>query len=132
MNALQTLEQELSRAFFNDVDSRITWKPPVTVSESDDSYIIEMELSGMAKEDIKVRYEEDILIVEGERKEKPASEVVKVWRNERSVGKFSRTFRLINTIDPETIQANMSQGLLTISLSKSEKAKTRMITVGGE
>jgi len=135
MNTFQSLmpiEKELTKAFFgNDVEGRITWQPLVTVYESDESFRIELELPGLSKEDIKVRYEDELLVVEGERKAPQTAEGVKTWRNERAYGKFARTFRLVKDVDSDSIQAQMSQGVLTLILAKSAKCKARCIEITG-
>jgi len=135
IHSLRPFEEGLTKAFFGksfDFDDRVSWKPLVNVEESDDSYRVELELPGLSKEDVHVRYEDELLIVEGERKNSESTSDVKIWRNERPKGKFSRSFRLMKDIDSDSIQAQMNQGVLTLTLFKSEKAKARLINISGE
>lgn len=129
-HSLIPLEKELTKAFFGrEVEDRNSWQPVVNVYESDENYRIELEVPGLNREDIQIRYEDELLIVEGERKAPEITEGLKTWRQERRFGKFSRSFRLVKDVDTDTIGAELRDGLLNLTLLKSEKSKARLIEI---
>lgn len=129
-HSFMPIERELSKAFFGRTcETQTSWQPLVNVYESNESYQIELELPGLSKDDINVRYEDELLVVEGERQAPNETNEVKTWRKERSYGKFARTFRLIKDVDTDSISAQMNLGILTLTLSKNEKAKARLIEI---
>ncbi|HZV02693.1 MAG TPA: Hsp20/alpha crystallin family protein [Planctomycetota bacterium] len=99
--------------------------PALDVHETDDRYELRLDVPGVAKEDLKVRYENDALTVEGDRKSFHSGP----GRGERWVGRFERTLSLPDGIDAEHIEANLENGVLTIVLPKAEAAKPRQITI---
>lgn len=133
-SALMPLEKEFTRAFFGPTSERTntTWTPIVNVYESGEAYRIEMELPGISKADVQVKCEDDLLVIQGERKRPELSEHVKAWKEERTFGRFTRTFRLTKDIDVEGIEAEMQNGILVLDIKKSAKAQARMIEIKGE
>ncbi len=98
--------------------------PALDVHETDDRYELRLDVPGVAKEDLKVRYENDAITVEGERKSAPGP-----GRAERWAGRFARTLSLPDGIDAGRIEGNLANGVLTIVLPKAEAAKPRQITI---
>jgi HSP20 family protein len=110
-------------------ESDLTWAPRVDVNETEKEFIIDAELPGMEKKDIHVGVENDMLKITGERKDERKSENGNYSRRERHYGKFERTFALPDTVDAEKVNAEFKNGLLTITLPKTEKAKPKEIAV---
>jgi HSP20 family protein len=105
------------------------WYPPVDILESKDSYLIRAELPGMRNEDLKTEVNEGILTLSGERKlEEPASGV-EYHRVERVTGKFSRSFHVPQTVNPEGIKATYKDGILEVQVPKADEAKPRQIAI---
>ena len=105
------------------------WYPPVDILESKDSYLIRAELPGMRKEDLKTEVNEGILTLSGERKlEEPASGV-EYHRVERVTGKFSRSFHVPQTVNPDGIKATYKDGILEVQVPKADEAKPRQIAI---
>ena len=105
------------------------WYPPVDILESKDSYLIRAELPGMRKEDLKTEVNEGILTLSGERKlEEPASGV-EYHRVERVTGKFSRSFHVPQTVNPDGIKATYKDGVLEVQVPKADEAKPRQIAI---
>lgn len=92
------------------------WHPSVDIYEADGNVVIEAELPGMAKEDISVTIEGNMLILKGERMIPKGSEEEHFLRIERTYGPFSRSFELTENIDTDAISAEHIQGVLTIKL----------------
>ena len=105
-------------------------QPRVNIEETKDDVSLIFELPGMEKDNIKVLVKDDVLTVEGERnfshEEMDDDTVV---RREIRNGKFSRSFTLPETVDPDSVGADYKSGLLTVKLSKKEEVKPREIEV---
>lgn len=104
--------------------------PNVDIVETETGYGITADLPGLSKEDVKVRVENSVLTISGEKK----TEVEKRDKNryyhfERSYGKFSRAFSLPDHVDSASIDARFNNGVLEVSLKKTEEAKPKAIEV---
>jgi HSP20 family protein len=105
------------------------YMPRVNIRETEDDVTMVFELPGMAKEDIKVTVENNVLTVSGQRQEAEADEKATYVRNEILGGTFSRSFTLPRTVDTGKIEADYSAGLLTIHMARKEEAKPKQIEV---
>lgn len=105
------------------------YMPRVNIRETEDDVTMVFELPGMAKEDIKVTVENNVLTVSGQRKEAEADEKATFVRNEILGGTFSRSFTLPRTVDTGKIEADYSAGLLTVHMARKEEAKPKQIEV---
>jgi HSP20 family protein len=105
--------------------------PPVDVIEERDTIRLVAELPGVKPEDVRISVENNVLTLQGEKKEEERQDD-KVYRFERTYGMFERSFTLPATIDANTIVAKFESGLLTVLLPKVEAAKPRQITVNVE
>lgn len=105
------------------------WSPAVDIKETPESFEIHAELPGLNKEDIKVSVDEGLLSIEGERTLEKETDDKKHHRIERFYGKFSRSFRLPENVDEDNINADFKDGVLSLTLLKSEKPKPKAIEV---
>ena len=104
------------------------WAPCVDISETDAAYLVNAEIPGVKKEDVRVTIEGGMLTLQGERKmEKEESN--KFHHVERCYGSFMRSFLVPDDADEGKIKAEFKDGMLNITLAKSEKAKSRQINV---
>ncbi len=122
--------------FWNDSDfvadgeaGRRTWLPAVDIYESDEAFVATADLPGLKKDDIDVSIENNVLTVSGERKFEKSDDEGTFRRVERSYGTFRRSFTLPRGVDPSKVEAKFEDGVLTLTLPKSEMAKSRKITV---
>jgi HSP20 family protein len=106
-----------------------TWHPVVDVNEDDDGYHFQMELPGLAKDDVKISFKDDVLTVSGEKKSEEKDEKKNYHYYERRYGKFQRAFRLNSDVIVEKIDASFKDGVLMIDLPKAEIAKPKEIEV---
>jgi HSP20 family protein len=104
------------------------WAPATDIVEEGDSLRISLELPGLKPEDVKITLENFVLTVKGEKKQ-VVEEKGTVYRYERSYGAFERSFTLPNTVDADKVGAKFEHGVLTVSVPKAEKAKSREIQV---
>ena len=105
------------------------WNPAVSVAEYDSESVVVAELPGVRKEDVKVSVHDGILSISGERKSAEAPEKSSWVRNEIRTGQFARSIRLSHDVNTNAISAELNNGLLKITLPKSEEAKPREIPV---
>ena len=97
--------------------------PRMDVTETDKGYLINADLPGLKKEDVHIHLQEDMLTIEGERKEENVEETATRHLVERSYGRFSRSFRLPNDANPNECSASMEHGVLQVTVGKREPAE---------
>jgi HSP20 family protein len=105
------------------------WSPIVDITEDDSGYLIKAELPGVKKNDIHVTFENGLLTLRGERKFEREEKNRKYHRIEREYGAFTRTFELPENVDASKLTAAYEDGLLTVTVAKSEAAKPKRIEV---
>ena len=105
------------------------WQPAVDVSEDRDSVKIVAELPGVKPEDVKLSLENNMLTIRGEKRQEAEDRAGRVHRYERTYGAFERAFVLPSTVDGEKISADYRDGVLTILVPKTERARPREIPV---
>ncbi len=94
------------------------------IYEKENNYIVEMDLPGYKKEDIKIECNKGNLIVSCEKQKEEKDETKKYIRRERSYGKYSRSFYL-GDIDQENIDASFKDGTLIITIPKIDEEKNK-------
>jgi len=128
---LLTLHREMNR-LFDDVfrgfgnpalsplmEGRFSW-PQVEVSDNDDALVVSAELPGMSDKDVQVEIANGVLTIRGEKKSERKGEGK--YFTERSYGSFERQIALDN-VQEDKAEASFKNGVLTVSLPKSEKAR---------
>jgi len=133
---LTNLREEVNRMFeapFGEL-TRATdffrgWTPALDLREDKDSLVATLELPGLKKEDIGVTVHEGVLSVIGERKQEKEQSEANTYRAERFYGRFHRTVSLPKPVKADAVKAIYRDGILTISLPKTEEAKPRQIEV---
>lgn len=135
---LQDMSQRLNQIFARPFDGLgggremltvAEWSPAVDVSETDSEYVIKAELPEVKKEDVKVTMEEGVLTLEGERKQEKEEKGKRYHRIERSYGSFMRSFELPDNVDTSKAKAEFKDGMLTLSLPKTEKPKSKALEI---
>lgn len=94
------------------------------IYEKEGNYVVEMDLPGFNKEDIKLECNKGNVIITAEKKHEEEDKTKKYLRRERSYGKYSRSFYL-GDIDQENINANFDNGTLTITIPKIDEEKNK-------
>jgi len=103
--------------------------PYADIFETDDSLSVVMEMPGVARDDLTIALESDVLRVEG-RINFTKYEGMEPVYTEYNVGHYTRSFTLSNKIDQEKISAQLADGVLTLALPKAKQAQSRRIAVG--
>lgn len=112
-----------------DLFSRNDWAPAVDIKETPEAFLVEAELPGMAKEDVKVTVHDGVLTIQGERKSEEESNDKKLHRIERFYGSFTRRFTLPDNVDENSVTAGFKDGLLTLKIQKAEPKEPKAIEV---
>jgi HSP20 family protein len=135
---LDDMSQRLNRMFGRpvargeagrDTLTSIDWAPSVDISETDTEYVIKAEIPEVKKEDVKVTVEDGQLTIQGERKQEKEEKGKRFHRIERSYGSFMRSFDVPDNADESKAKAEYKDGMLTLTLPKTEKAKPKALEV---
>jgi HSP20 family protein len=105
------------------------WSPVVDITEDEKEYVIHAELPEVRKEDVKVTVENGVLTLSGERKFEKEEKNRKYHRIERAYGSFARCFSVPDDAEDGKVTAEFKDGLLTVRLAKSEKARPKTVEV---
>lgn len=103
--------------------------PLTDIRETDNEYVLTLEMPGVEKKDINVSVEDDQLIISGGGERTEKTEEPGVIRKEIRSSHFRRTFRMNSAIDRDKIKARLENGVLAVSLPKAEKAIGRRIEI---
>lgn len=93
------------------------------LSETDEAYELQVDLPGMKKDDISVDFSDGVLSISGERKDEREDKRKGYYLSERSYGAYERSFRVPESVDYDNISAQFNDGVLTITLPKTEEAQ---------
>ena len=97
----------------------------VNVREEDDAYVLSALVPGLKAEDLNIQVLDDVLRIEGEYKLDENQYLVQ----ELPSGSFSRTLRLPASIEADSVEAKIANGVLTLTLPKAESAKPKRIQI---
>lgn len=133
LEQLSHLRDEVTR-LFDSPFSTLTqgfnaWAPAVDLYEEKDNLIVKAELPGMKKEDIDVSLHEGTLTISGERKAERQNKEGETFRSERFYGRFQRSVLLPAAVAADRVNANYRDGILTVTLPKTEESKPKQIEV---
>ena len=128
MRDLRVWQDRLERLSVHHPES---WTPPIDVYETADRYVLAAELPGLSREHIELALEESRLTIRGQRIDRAASsgDVIHYHQVERGHGAFARTFEFGTKIATEAVSADLSDGVLTITLPKAAPQAARKIEV---
>jgi HSP20 family protein len=106
---------------------RAGWSPPVDLEETDDAYVVEAELPGVKREDVNIELVGNELAITGEVREQERTGTLR--RKTRRTGRFDYRLSLPSHVDPEKVDASLSEGVLKVKVPKSERAQRRRIEI---
>jgi HSP20 family protein len=105
------------------------WLPAGDVSETDDAYLVEIELPGVRREDVDIELYGHELVITGELKERERKGLLR--RRTRRVGEYEYRVTLPGDIRADGIEASLNSGVLTVRVPKMDAAKPNKIKVTG-
>jgi len=117
--------------FFNDAVAtrKNTFAPSIDISETDKQFIVDVEVPGINKKDIELNLENNMLTISGERSFNKEEEGKQYHRVESHYGTFNRSFRLPENVDSDSIKATYNNGILNITVDKSEEKLKKQIEI---
>lgn len=125
-----TFSRDLDRIFNDSPTRKYNWSPSVDTHETKEAFVVTMELPGVASEEVSIRLDDSTLTITGEKKEGfNKSEDKGRYHFERTYGSFARSFSVPKMVDAEAINASYKDGVLTVTLPKSEASLPREIPV---
>lgn len=104
---------------------------PMDAYRKDDSFLVQFDLPGIDPESIDLTVERNVLTVHAERT-RPSADEVEMLAAERPHGAFSRQLFLGDTLDVDALQADYTDGVLTLRIPVAEKAKPRKVTINAQ
>jgi HSP20 family protein len=105
------------------------WAPSVDIAETPTEFQIHAELPDVKKDEVKVSIDDHVLRISGQRRQDNEQKDKKYHRVERSYGSFVRTFSLPDNVDGARVKADFKDGVLSVSLPKTDKPKPKSIEV---
>ncbi len=103
--------------------------PSVDIFETDGNIVLKAELPGMKKEDIEVTFANGAITISGEKKKEEEVKRKDYYKWERSYGSFCRTFSLPADVKTDKIKSTFKDGVLEITMPKSEEAKSKEVKI---
>jgi HSP20 family protein len=129
LDRVMSLNRELDRVLTRNFGGSTSWLPPIDVVERAESFVITVDVPGVAHDSIDLTFEQGALTIRGNRTGQEYGEQDKIYVSERTLGEFERIVRLPESVDAERIQANFDHGVLTISIPKAQAARARKIAI---
>ena len=127
---IERMRREIDNVFGSYGKSSGSYSFPLTnIYDNKDNIIVTAELPGMKKEDVNVSLTEGVLTISGNRNGAPTDRDNIIVRQERSTGAFEKSFKIPTKVMEDKIKAEFKNGILTITLPKSEEAKPKHITI---
>jgi HSP20 family protein len=134
---LDAFNQHLEHLFSRDIamskgkdsGNHNAWMPSMDIMETDRAYVVEADLPGLTIEDIDVQVEANKLRIAGERKAEQHGQQGHYTYSERTHGKFQRVFTLPEAVNVDSVEAKYANGVLTVSVPKSEDAQPKRIAI---
>lgn len=102
-------------------------RPSVNVSETDNSFKIELAAPGLEKNDFEIKMEKDQIVISAKKESKTEEAGEKFTRREFNFNSFSRSFTVPENVDTESISAAYENGILQLTLPKVNKTNTEEV-----
>lgn len=133
---LNALQRELNRfldlplpAFSRPGELFGGWSPALDLYEDKENLYVRLEVAGFRKEDLDISLHDGALSITGERKVEDKTAAAEIHRSERFFGRFHRTISLPKPVKAEKVKANYKDGVLAVTLPKTEEARPKQIEV---
>lgn len=110
-------------------DTKANWAPAIDVYEENDKLVVKADLPGVKPEDVEVKVTPTHLVIKGQREDKSEVKKEQFYRFERSYGAFERVIPLPDDIKQEEVAAAYKNGVLEVTLPRTQTAKPKEIKV---
>lgn len=134
LHELDSLQRQMNQLFDevflpSDGQNRQTINPVAELTETDDSYVLKLELPGMNIDDLDIQATKDSVSITGERQDTHNHETDGYRRTEFRYGKFQRVVPIPAGIQNTKVSAEYKDGILVLNLPKAEEAKNKVVKV---
>jgi HSP20 family molecular chaperone IbpA len=102
--------------------------PPIDIHEGPDGLVLEADLPGAVAHDLRIQLEENVLSLYA-KVDSPAPEGARLLHEEYRLGDYQRSFILGDEVDRDRITADLTNGVLRLSLPKADRKRTRRIEI---
>jgi HSP20 family protein len=132
---MATLQQQMNRLFDETLVPATGWErslvrvPAAEMEETKDAIHLKLEVPGIEAKDLDVQVTQNAVSISGERKEETKTEENGVTKSEFHYGKFQRVIPLPTRIQNTQVQAEYKDGILSLTLPKSEEEKNKVVKV---
>ncbi|WP_299410340.1 Hsp20/alpha crystallin family protein [Acaryochloris sp. IP29b_bin.148] len=131
---LDEMQRDMNRLFDNLATTRragidLGFVPAVELEETDDHYLLHLELPGLNPEEVNIEVSKDSVSISGERRTETRRDDRGVTRSEFHYGKFHRSIPLPGRINNQGVKADYQHGVLTVTLPKAEPEKQKVVKV---
>jgi HSP20 family protein len=123
------LDQEFGR-YLQPGGPVATYRPGLDVREDANAITVQLDLPGVARENVQVTFHDGVLTIAGERKAEEARKDDTWNYRERSHGRFERRLTVNTAVNTDQVRASHKDGVLTVTLPKTAEAKPRQIEIG--
>ena len=128
-NRMDSVFNGIHRSYLSGPAFTLTSNSPRTnLIENGDNFEVQAEVPGISKDDLNIKIQGNYLEISGNRSV-DTPDGYKVHRNERGDSTFSRSFTLPDEVDADKVEATLENGILYLTLPKSETAKPKQITI---
>ncbi|NEQ44605.1 MAG: Hsp20/alpha crystallin family protein [Leptolyngbya sp. SIOISBB] len=130
---VETLRHQLDNVF-NEVSNAIetapiTWSPAFRLVENDDRYVLTVQLAGISPDAIDVQATRESIVITGERQQAEVAEGERLLYDNVNYGAFRRVVNLPEAIQNDAVEANFEQGFLTLTLTKVEEVRNKVVKI---
>jgi HSP20 family protein len=133
LQELDTLKQQLDRAFEdlvgNEPTGKPTWTPSATVIDTGDNFVVKVQLAGINPETLDIQASRKAIIVSGDRPALTDTADHKVLFSDTRYGAFRRVLNLPVAIEHEQVKADYNHGILTVHLPKAAEVRNQVVKV---
>jgi len=120
--------QQMMRSMAEDpITLQQRWSPAVDIEETDDAYVVDVDLPSVRPEDVNIEMRGEELRVSGQVQQRERTGVVR--RQNRPTGEFEYLVDLPSDIDPNRVDAMYRNGVLTVTVGKAQNAQPRRIEI---
>lgn len=110
-------------------EERALFNPDFDIKETKAAFIFKADLPGVESKDLDIQMTDNRLTVRGKRSQEKEEKTETSYRCERSFGSFSRAFTLPTSVDADKVDADLKNGVLTISVTKKPEAQSKQVAV---
>ena len=128
-------QEEMNRLFSGSLRRRTRedlpsfFRPDIDLEEDDEQFVVIADVPGIRKEELDISITGNVVTIKGERKEESEKEGKNFYHAERWAGGFTRVIELPGEVDASKVKASVKDGILELTIPKSDSAKPKQIKV---